>query len=127
MKKIAPVAAVAPVVALSLSLALAGTPVLAEGLGFEPVAPQGLDAKAGRMVKALQDSMPTQLPAFEAQGYGYFGAIAVPKGVELKPDLLSSVANLDSREAAAAGVLDACKAQTGIECTVIGYLVPAGG
>jgi hypothetical protein len=71
--------------------------------------------------------MPGQMPAFEAQGYGYFGAIAVPKGVALKPELLSSVANLDSREAAYSGVLEACKAQTGADCTVIGYLVPAGG
>lgn len=121
MKKIAPVAAV------SLSLALAGMPLLAEGLGFEPVAPEGLDAKAGQMVKALQASMPSQMSAFEAQGYGYYGAIAVPKGVELKPELLSSVANLGSRDAAVEGVLDACKAQTGFDCTVVGYLVPAGG
>ncbi|MCB1350923.1 MAG: hypothetical protein R3D59_16830 [Paracoccaceae bacterium] len=115
-----------PAAALTLSLGLAA-PLFAEGLGFEPVAPEGLDAKAGEMVKALQDGMPGQLPAFEAQGYGYYGALAVPMGVALKPELLSSVANLDSREAAAAGVLDACKAQTGYDCTVVGYLVPAGG
>ena len=46
---------------------------------------------------------------------------------ELTPELLSSVANLDSRDAAAEGVLDACKAQTGTECTVVGYLVPTEG
>ena len=116
-----------PAATLTLTLALAATPLLAEGLGFEPTEPEGLDAKATQMVKALQDSMPGQLPAFEAQGYGFYGAIAVPKGVELKPELLSSVANLDSREAAAAGVLDACKAQTGYDCTVVGYIVPAEG
>ena len=116
-----------PATALTLSYVFAETPLLAEGLGFEPVAPEGLDAKAGQMVKALQDGMPGQMPAFEAQGFGYYGAIAVPKGVELKPELLSSVANLDSRDAAATGVLDACKVQTGTDCTVIGYLVPADG
>lgn len=117
----------AAVTALTVSLVLAATPLLAEGLGFEPVEPEGLDAKASQMVKALQDGMPGQMPAFEAQGYSYYGAIAVPKGVELKPELLSSVANLDSRDAAAAGVLDACKVQTGTDCTVVGYLVPADG
>jgi len=113
--------------ALAFSMALAAAPTLAEGLGFEPVDPDGLDAKAGQMVKALQAGMPGQLPAFESQGFGYYGAIAVPMGVELKPELLSSVANLDSRDAAAAGVLDACKTQTGADCTVIGYIVPADG
>ena len=112
---------------LTLGLSFAAGPLLAEGLGFEPVAPEGLDAKAAQMVEALQTGMPGQMPAFEAQGFGYYGAIAVPKGVALKPELLSSVANLDSRAAAAEGVLAACKTQTGTECTVIGYLVPAGG
>lgn len=119
-----------PAAALILTLALgafSAAPLLADGLGFEPVEPEGLDAKAGQMVRALQDSMPGQLPAFEAQGYGFYGAIAVPKGVALKPELLSSVANLDSRDAAAVGVLDACKAQTGFDCTVVGYIVPAEG
>jgi len=116
-----------PATALTLSLALAAAPLLADGLGFEPVAPEGLDATAAQMVEALQEGMPGQMPAFEAQGYSFYGAIAVPKGVALKPELLSSVANLDSREAAAEGVLEACKTQTGTECTVVGYLVPAEG
>lgn len=113
--------------ALSLTLALAATPLAAGPLGFEPVAPEGLDAKATQMVEALQAGMPGQMPAFEANGFGYYGAIAVPKGVALNPELLSSVANLDSLDAASAGVLEACEAQTGRECTVIGFLVPAEG
>lgn len=113
--------------ALTFALSLAALPTVAGNLGFEPVAPVGLDARATQMVEALQAGMPGQMAAFEAQGFGAFGAIAVPKGVELKPELLSSVANLDSRDAALAGVLEACQAQTGAACTVIGYLVPAGG
>ena len=112
---------------LACVMTLAAAPLAAENLGFEPVAPQGLDAKAAEMVQALQAGMPGQMPAFEAQGFGYYGAIAVPMGVALAPELLSSVANLASRDAASAGVLEACKAQTGKDCTVIGYLVPAGG
>ncbi|MCB1336512.1 MAG: hypothetical protein KDK10_03305 [Maritimibacter sp.] len=111
---------------LALGLGLAATPLLAEGLAFEPVAPEGLDAAATEMVAALQANLPGQMPAFEQQGYGYYGAIAVPKGVDLKPELLSSVANFATPEEAAKGVLEACLQQTGAECTVIGMLVPAG-
>jgi len=113
--------------ALVFCLTLAASPLFADGLAFEAVAPEGLDAEAAEMVDALQAGMPAQLPAFEAQGFGAYGAIAVPMGVALKPEFLSSVANLDNRDAASAGVLEACLAQTGAECTVVGFLVPAGG
>lgn len=112
------------IVALALGLSLAASPLFAEGLGFEPVAPEGLDAAALERVARLQGGMPAQLPMFEQAGYGYYGAIAVPKGVELKPELLASVANLASTDEAREAVLNVCREQTGSACTVIGYIVP---
>ncbi|GKY87876.1 hypothetical protein [Sinisalibacter aestuarii] len=110
----------------ALGLSFAAVPLFAGALAFEPVAPEGLDATAEQMVEALQAGMPAQMAAFEAQGFGSYGAIAVPKGVELKPELLASVANHESAEAARIAVLDACSELTGAECTVIGLIVPAG-
>ena len=110
--------------ALALGLSLAATPLFAEGLGFEPAEPEGLDAAALERVAQLQENMPAQLPMFEQAGYGFYGAIAVPKGVELTPELLASVVNLASTDEARDAVLQACLEQTGTECTVIGYIVP---
>jgi hypothetical protein len=111
---------------LVLAAALAATPLaaLADGLAFKSVDPQGLDGKAQAMVAALQASMDSQMPAFEQNGYGYYGALAVPQGMELKPELLFSVANFDTTDAAEKAVIEACKAQTKASCTVIGLLVP---
>lgn len=106
--------------------AVSAAPSFAAGLTFEPVAPEGLDASAAEMVAALQAGMPGQMAAFEQAGFGHYGALAVPKGVELKPELLSSVANADSPEAARGAVLEACQQQTGATCTVIGLLMPGG-
>lgn len=116
------------VLALGLTLATAiATPLLAEtgGLAFQPVDPDGLDAKAAEMVVALQQGMPAQMAAFAQQGFGAYGALAVPMGVALTPELLSSVANFDTADAAREGVLKACETQTGADCTVIGLIVPA--
>lgn len=110
----------------TLATATAVTPLLAETntLAFEPVAPVGLDATATAMVEALQAGMAAQLAAFEGAGFNFYGALAVPQGVELKPELLTSVANYDTAEAAQTAALEACQAQTGAGCTVIGLLVP---
>ena len=114
--------------AATIAAAGAGTAGLADtkALAFEAVAPEGLDAEAAQIVAALQANMPAQIGLFEQNGYGHYGALAVPKGVALKPELLSSVANADTPEAAQAAVLEACAQQNGTECTVIGLLVPAG-
>jgi len=116
---------------LALGFAFAGAvsaaPLLAgDGLAFEPVAPEGLDVTAAEMVSALQEGMPAQMAAFEQAGFGSYGALAVPQGVELGPEKLASVANHATPEAARGAVLEVCKQQTGAECTVIGLLVPAG-
>jgi hypothetical protein len=115
---------------LALGFAFAGAmsaaPIHAEGgLAFEPVAPEGLDATAAEMVAVLQAGMPAQMPAFEQAGFGFYGALAVPQGVELGPDRLASVANHATADAAQSAVLEVCAEQTGAACTVIGLLVPA--
>ncbi len=114
---------------LALGFALAGAgmsaPLHAEGgLAFQPVAPEGLDATATEMVAALQAGMPAQMAAFEQAGFGFYGALAVPQGVELAPEKLASVANHATPDAAQSAVLEVCAEQTGVECTVIGLLVP---
>lgn len=111
--------------AFALGLTLLAAPVMAEGLAFEPVDPEGLDETAAEMVAQLQDGMPGQLPMFEQAGYGAYGALAVPVGVELTPQSLASAANLANAEEATEKTLEVCKAQTGYDCTVIGLLVPA--
>lgn len=114
--------------ALAATASIAAGPVGAEtgAPSFEPVTPEGLDAKAGQMVAALQASMPGQMAAFAAQGFGAYGALAVPVGVALTPQSLASAANLDSIEAAKAKTLEVCKAQNNAACTVIGLILPAG-
>lgn len=115
---------------LGLGLVFAGAvsaaPSFAEGLTFQPVAPQGLDAASVELVVVLQAGMPGQMAAFEQAGFGHYGALAVPTGVALTPELLSSVANAETPEAAQSAVLDACAQQTGAACTVIGLLMPGG-
>lgn len=111
--------------ALTLALGFAAAPLLAGGLAFEPVAPEGLSADRAANVVAFQASIgASQLEAMEAGGYGAYGAIAIPIAVPGSP---VTTANLASQADAAAAALEACKTQTGTACTVIGYLVPAGG
>lgn len=111
--------------ALALALTLAATPLLAGGLAFEPVVPDGLPADRAANVAAFQASIgPDQLAAMEAEGYGAYGAIAIPIAM---PGAPVTLANLPSQAAAEAAVLEACKSQAGTACTVIGYLLPAGG
>lgn len=109
---------------LALGLIAVAGPVLAEGLMFEPAAPEGLDEANQKVAEMMQAGLPGQMATFEQGGYGHFGALAVPVGVEIKPESLSAVANLESTEAAKLAVLDACKVQNGASCTVIGYIVP---
>ena len=59
-------------------------------------------------------------------GFGAFGAFAVPQGVALDETKVSVSANTASTDEAGAAALDACQAVTGTACTLIGYLVPAG-
>ena len=111
--------------AAAFALALA-TPVLADGLTFEPAEPEGLDETA---LAAVQDvlwvNLPGQMVTFEQAGFAAFGAVLVPVGVELGPETLSAVQGLADREAAKEAGLAACAAQFATGCTVIGYLVPA--
>ena len=110
---------------LACGLTLAASPLVAGGLAFEPVAPEGISADRVANVEKFQQSISTaQLAAMEAQGYGAYGAIAIPVAMPGNP---VTVATLADRNAARAAALDACKAETGTDCTVIGYLVPAGG
>ncbi|RME18482.1 MAG: hypothetical protein D6801_01275 [Alphaproteobacteria bacterium] len=99
---------------------------MAGAIAFEPVAPEGLDAEAQKVVAVLQSRFPGQMPVFEQAGYGAWGAIAVPVGKPLGPETLSSAVNLPDAEAARAAVLKACREQQGAECTVIGLIVPTG-
>ena len=111
--------------ALSFSLAFAAAPLAAGELAFEPVAPKGISADRVAGVEKFQASIgASQLAAMETQGYGAYGAIAIPVAKRGNP---LTMANLPDRGAAEAAVLDACKAETGTACTVIGFLVPAGG
>jgi|GEM_PF-3339540 len=117
---------------LALGLVFAGVaalPGLAEGLTFEPVTPEGLDAGATEIVATLQDRMPGQMPAFEQQGYGAFGAMAVPVGVALDPETFAQWVGLSvtlgSVEDARSMALEDCQTKNGSSCTVIGLLVPA--
>lgn len=109
---------------LALGLALTATPLLGEGLAFEPTTPDGLDATALERVAVLQTGLPGQMPAFEAQGYTAWGAILVPQGVEITPQTLAAVQGLPDAEAATAEGLKICAQQFGTDCTVIGLLVP---
>lgn len=109
---------------LALGLALAASPLVAQGLAFEPVTPQGLPEDRAANVVAFQASIsPEQLAAMEAEGYGAFGAIAIPLAM---PGAPVTMANLATQAEAEAAVLAACQEQTGSECTLIGRLVPAG-
>lgn len=106
-------------------IAAMAAPVMADGVMFQPVAPEGLDATNQTVAETMQAGLPAQMARFEAAGYGHFGALAVPVGVEIKPESLAAVANLETTDAAKIAVLDACKVQTGAgSCTVIGFIVP---
>lgn len=109
----------------AFALALTALPAVADGLAFEPVAPEGISAERAANVEKFQQSISgDQLAAMQAQGYGAFGAIAIPVA---KPGNPVTVATLADRDAARAAALDACKDQTGTDCTLIGYIVPADG
>lgn len=117
---------------LALGLLFAGVvaaPGLADGLTFEPVTPEGLDASATEIVAALQGRMPGQMAAFEQQGYGAYGAMAVPVGVALEPETFAywvgMSVTLASVEDARNMALEDCENKNGMSCTVIGLLVPA--
>ena len=113
-------------IALAASLALVlTTPAIADGLAFEAVVPEGISAERVANVEKFQASISAaQLAAMEAQGYGAYGAIAIPVA---KPGNPVTLANLADRDAARDAALATCKSETGTTCTVIGYLVPAGG
>ncbi len=111
---------------LALGLTFAATPLLAGGLMFEPVAPEGLDAKTEAVVARMQEGLSGKMETFEQAGYGAFGAIAVPVGRSLEGGVMSAVANHESPEAARAAVREGCKAQWHADdCTVVGLLLPA--
>lgn len=108
---------------LALGLVLAAVPVAADGLRFEPVAPQGIGADRAANVQKFQASIgAAQLAAMQAQGYGAYGAMAIPVS---QPGNPVTVANLADQAAAEAAALDACKGQTGGTCTLIGLLLPS--
>ncbi len=114
--------------ALALTLSFAATPLVAEGLSFEPVAPVGLNAAATQKVAAWQAQMPAAMPAFAQNGYGAYGAFAVPKGASLEdPSEFAVMAGLDTVETAKAATLEACTQQTGRDCVLIGLLLPGDG
>lgn len=108
---------------LALGLALAAAPLAAEGLRFEPVAPEGIGADRVANVEKFQASFgDPQLASMQAQGYGAYGAIAIPVA---KPGNPATVANFKTAEEAKTAALAACKTQTEVECTIIGLFVPA--
>ncbi len=108
--------------ALSLVSILAASPLAADGLAFEPVTPEGLPGDRMDGVKQFQASIGAdQLAAMEAQGYGAWGAIAIPAAKRGNP---VTVANLPDRAGAKAAALEACKDEAGTGCAVIGFLVP---
>ncbi len=96
------------------------------GMVFYPVEPKGLDAAAGAQIAALQAGMAAQMATFEQGGYGYYGAMAVPKGQPLGPESLTVIAGLHSPAAAQRSVLAQCKASHKAECTVVGLMLPKG-
>lgn len=85
---------------------------------------RGLDAEATEKVKALQDGMPDKMQVFEAGGFGYYGAMAVPTGVALTPESLVVVAGLHNAGAAQIAVKDECRRLHGAECAVVGVMLP---
>ena len=109
------------VLALGFTIVGAG-PILADGLAFEAVAPQGISFDRAANIKAFQESIgPAQLAAMEEQGYKAYGAIAIPVDKAGAPVTMVDFADKAEAEAE---VLAACKQQTGGACTVIGYFVP---
>lgn len=100
----------------------------AKGLVFQAVTPQGLDATAeaqvAKLVKAY--SARTTLMAFEASGYSYYGAMAVPVGKALGPESLAVAAGLHNPAAAQQAALEACEAAQQTGCTLVGFLLPKG-
>lgn len=108
--------------ALVLGLSLAASPLLAGGLVFEPVTPEGIAADRVANVEKFQQTIGAeQLAGLEAQGYGAFGAMAIPVAMAGNP---VTVANLADRAAAEEAALVACKEQTGTDCTLIGVILP---
>lgn len=95
-----------------------------KGMMFFAPELRGLDAEAAEKVKALQAGMPDKLEVFEAGGYGYYGAMAVPTGTALTPESLVVVAGLHNAGAAQIAVKDECKRVHGGECTVVGVMLP---
>jgi hypothetical protein len=96
------------------------------GMVFYPVAPVGLDDAAIEKVTALQNGLAGQMAGFEAAGYGYYGALAVPQGVGLTPESLIMTQGLHSPEAAQVTVLAQCKEAHSTECTLVGLTLPQG-
>lgn len=96
----------------------------AQGMMFFAPELRGLDAEAAEKVKALQDGMPDKMQVFEAGGYGYYGAMAVPTGVALTPESLVVVAGLHNAGAAQIAVKEECRRVHGAECTVVGVMLP---
>ncbi|PIE06512.1 MAG: hypothetical protein CSA74_12065 [Rhodobacterales bacterium] len=110
---------------LPLFLVSAATPVAADGLAFEPVAPEGLSSERMAGVKQFQASIgEDQLAAMKAEGQGAWGAIAIPVARRGDP---VTVANLPDRAGARAAVLEACEAKAETGCAVIGFFVPGDG
>ncbi|HHC29221.1 MAG TPA: hypothetical protein ENK80_01480 [Rhodobacterales bacterium] len=74
------------------------------------------------MAKFQKSIGAAQLAAMQAQGYGAYGAMAIPVS---QPGNPVTVANLADQAAAEKTVLEACKTQTGSTCTLIGLILPA--
>ncbi|MEJ1997816.1 MAG: hypothetical protein P8X76_06595 [Maritimibacter sp.] len=120
------------VAALVIGLGAATPGLAADGLSFQSVEPEGLSEDAMLAVTSVQGVMPAQMPAYEQQGFSYYGAFAVPKGQELglsaaeMAKWLVIKANTETLEEAKTGVLESCVELTNAEdCTLIGLMVPA--
>lgn len=97
-------------------------------LVLEPVEVPDLPAALAAQVEALLASMGAKpsLRMLAQSGYGYYGAIAVPTGVErLAPADLTVSANLHSPKAAEAVAKKTCESAHEA-CAVVGLFLPKG-
>lgn len=98
------------------------------GMVIKPLKPQGLDSQsqalANDMIKNMRSN--SVMKQFEASGYGYYGAVALPKSAPEGQANPTVVVQLHSPEAAQRAAIEECQKANGGACAPIALLLPKG-
>ncbi|MGH1369026.1 MAG: hypothetical protein ACRBCL_10455 [Maritimibacter sp.] len=98
------------------------------GMVVKPLKPQGLDKQSQAVADGMIQNMRSGsvMKQFEASGYGYYGAVALPKSAPEGQANPTVVVQLHSPEAAQRAAITECQKTNGGTCVPIALMLPKG-